>query len=90
MATSVNAIPTLSPQSITQCTVVANIDCGPVIYALDDVYPYITFESSTNSLTAISTDTADIGSHTVNLVASLFAYGAVSLTMPFTVTIASC
>ncbi len=75
--TSVNAIPTLSPQSITQCSVVANIDCGPVVYALDNVYPYITFERSTNSLTAISTNIADIGSHTVYLVASLYEYGTV-------------
>ena len=90
MVTSVNVSPTLSPQSITECTVVANIDCGTVSYALDNTYPYVTYDSSAKTLTAISTNVADIGVHNIYLKATLTSYSAVTLSMPFTVTIAGC
>jgi len=90
MVTSVNVSPPLSPQSITVCTVVANIDCGPVNYALDSTYSYLTFDSVTKTLTAISTSAADIGVKNVNLIATLASYSSVTLTMPFTVTITAC
>ena len=90
MTTSVNISPTLAPQSITQCTVATNINCGSITYALDNTYPFLTFDSVAKNLTAISTDPNDIGNHAVNLIATLASYNSVTLNMPFTVTITAC
>ena len=90
MTTPVNVSPSQAQQNITQCTVATNIDCGFITYALDNSYSFLTFDSVTKTLTAICTDPNDIGSHAVNLIATLASYNSVTLTMPFTVTITAC
>lgn len=90
MSTSVLVSPTLPPQSITQCTISATIDCGTIAYALDQTYTFLTFDSVAKTLSAISTSAADVGPRSVNLIASLASYPSITLTMPFTVTIDPC
>lgn len=64
MTTSVNASPTLTPQTITPSTlnvVPTTVNCGEVSYTLSQSLNFVTLDITAMTITVISTNNLDVG-----------------------------
>ena len=88
MATSVLASPVLSPQTFASSKVTFALPCGPISYSLSPTTKtFVTLDSVAKTITVESVSAADVGTHSMSLIATLDNYPLNTQTMPFVVTI---
>lgn len=65
MTTSVNVSPSLAPQTINPSTVnvAATVNCGAISYALDQVLSFVILDTTAMTITVVSTNNLDVGTH---------------------------
>jgi hypothetical protein len=69
MTTSVLVSPTLTPQTITPSTVnvPATVNCGAINYALNQSLSFVTLDTTSMTLTVVSTYNLDVGTYYLEL-----------------------
>ena len=65
--------PTPVVQTFSECSVLAT-GCGSVTYSLDQVKTFVTLDATTKTISVLSTNTADVATYDMGLVATLASY----------------
>ena len=89
MITSVLVSPPLTPQPFAPSSVVFALPCGSVSYSLSPTSSLVILDSVLQTISVVSSNSADVGGYPMNLIAKLDSYPLNTQTMSFLVTISS-